>query len=44
MLTHPAKARLEKGEASWKAYAKTRQSLKKPALSALEIDVKSLTG
>ncbi|HEY4344211.1 MAG TPA: DNA ligase D [Parvibaculum sp.] len=38
-----ARARLEKGEVSWKAYAKTRQGLKQSALNALEIDVKSLT-
>jgi bifunctional non-homologous end joining protein LigD len=38
-----ARARLEKGAVSWKAYAKTRQGLKKSALDALEIDVKSLT-
>jgi bifunctional non-homologous end joining protein LigD len=38
-----AKARLEKGAVSWKAYPKTRQTIKQSALRALEVDVKSLT-
>ncbi|MCE9648656.1 MAG: DNA ligase D [Parvibaculum sp.] len=38
-----ARARLEKGAVSWKAYGKTRQSLKKSALRALGVDEASLT-
>ena len=38
-----ARARLEKGAVSWKAYAKTRQGLKQSALRALDVDMKSLT-